>query len=72
MKWLFVTHRWEFNIAKMAHELSDYPDRPNYLTYHRRTLILNLQSLTAPKLEVPIEVGTIEDCGARSFDNLLD
>ena len=32
----------------------------------------NLRSLAAPRLEIPQEVGTFQDCAARSFNDLPD
>ena len=56
----------------MTHKALYDTNWPNYLALHPHTVnAYNLRSLATPRLEIPKEVGTFQDCAARSFNDLL-
>ena len=58
----------------MTHKALYDTNWPNYLALHPHGTVnaYNLRSLAAPRLEIPKEVGTFQDCAARSFNDLSD
>ena len=57
----------------MTHKALFDTNWPNYLALHLHTVnTYSLCSLAAPRLEIPKEVGTLQDSAARSFNDLPD
>ena len=67
----FKTYSLELTLLKMTDKALHNTNGPNYLAPHLYTVnTYNLNSLAAPRLEIPKDVGTLQDSAARSLNDL--